>query len=119
MELKSTFNSPYILIDDQLGTIDIIGRSTMTTANIFFDPVVEAVVQYTNNPPKTTTINIKLEYFNTPTAKYLLHILRILERCDGSETIVIWHYEEGDESILEAGRDYQSIIDIPFKFIEK
>ena len=31
---------------------------------------------------------------------------------------VNWHYEEDDEDMLEAGEDYQAIIDLPVKMIE-
>ena len=36
----------------------------------------------------------------------------------GHEIVINWHYEEDDEDMLEAGEDYQSIINVPFKMIE-
>jgi hypothetical protein len=30
---------------------------------------------------------------------------------------VLWHYEEDDEDMLEAGEDYAGIINIPFKMM--
>ena len=36
----------------------------------------------------------------------------------GTEVKVNWYYEEDDEDMLEAGEDYQAIIDLPFKMIE-
>ena len=36
----------------------------------------------------------------------------------GNDIMIKWYYEEDDEDMLEAGEDYQSIINIPFKMIE-
>ncbi len=36
----------------------------------------------------------------------------------GAKVEVNWYYEEDDEDMFEAGEDYQSIINIPFKMIE-
>jgi len=41
-----------------------------------------------------------------------------LENLSGTEVKVNWYYEEDDEDMLEAGEDYQAIIDLPFKMIE-
>jgi len=36
----------------------------------------------------------------------------------GSQIVINWYYEQDDEDMLEAGEDYQAIINIPFKMIE-
>ena len=35
----------------------------------------------------------------------------------GSTVLINWYHEDGDDDMLEAGMDYQSIIDVPFKMI--
>ena len=44
--------------------------------------------------------------------------LKKLESVSGSDITVKWHYEEDDEDMLEAGEDYEAIIDLPFEMIE-
>ena len=39
-------------------------------------------------------------------------------RSRGGDVIVEWHYEADDEDMLEAGEDYQAIINLPFKMIQ-
>ncbi|MBP8824085.1 MAG: SiaC family regulatory phosphoprotein, partial [Flavobacteriales bacterium] len=39
-------------------------------------------------------------------------------RTAGIDVQVLWHYEVDDEEMLEAGEDYQAIINLPFKMIE-
>ena len=39
------------------------------------------------------------------------------ENKSGNEVAINWYYEEDDEDMLEAGEDYDAIIDLPFKLI--
>ena len=43
----------------------------------------------------------------------------LLKRVEQSaaEATVLWYYEEDDEDMLEAGEDYDAIIDMPFRLI--
>jgi hypothetical protein len=64
-------------------------------------------------------VNVQLEYFNTSSSKCILDVFKKLESINGRTSITInWHFEEDDEDMLEAGEDYQAIINIPFKMIE-
>ena len=71
------------------------------------------------NPKKLTRVNIHLEYFNTSSSKCILDIFKKLESIKnaGNEVNINWYYEEDDEDMLEAGEDYQAIINVPFKMI--
>ena len=51
-------------------------------------------------------------------SKCILDVFKKLESVSGSEITVKWHYEEDDEDMLEAGEDYEAIIDLPFEMIE-
>jgi hypothetical protein len=43
----------------------------------------------------------------------------LLKRIEAStdNACINWYYEEEDEDMLEAGEDYDAIIDLPFKLI--
>ena len=45
-----------------------------------------------------------------------MDLLKRVEKspCDAT---VLWYYEDEDEDMLEAGEDYDAIIEIPFKLI--
>ena len=36
----------------------------------------------------------------------------------GNQLVINWYYEQDDEDMLEAGEDYQAIINVPFKMIQ-
>lgn len=118
-EVESTKKTPQILLDPD-GTFKISGRSIHEDPSKFYDPLVKWIIEYCSNPKNVTTIEIKLEYFNSGSAKYILNILQILSQLInmGFRLVVNWYYEEGDDDILERGEYYASILDTNFNFIE-
>jgi hypothetical protein len=72
--------------------------------------------QFAATKPESTTLQIKLEYFNTSSSKCLLDIFKKLEII-GGKCQVEWYYEQDDEDMLEAGEDYEAIVHVPFKMI--
>ena len=102
------------------GKIDISGRSIHEDPANFFDPLCEWIENYCQNPQEITSVNIELEYFNSGSARYILKILKRLGLLidEGKKLIVNWHYEEGDDDILERGEYYASILKTTFNFIE-
>jgi hypothetical protein len=61
-------------------------------------------------------VSIRLEYFNTSSSKCLMDLLKRVEKMPAKSS-VLWYYEEEDEDMLEAGEDYDAIIDMPFRLI--
>ena len=111
--------TPYILMDGENGVIEIKGRSIPENSVEFYKPLIDWLENYTALGGKPTNVNVQLEYFNTSSSKCLLDIFKKLELLHRKGTLVDinWYYEEDDEDMFEAGEDYQSIINIPFKMI--
>jgi len=117
--IDSAKKTPHIVLDP-VGLIKMSGRSIHEDPANFFDPLVEWIQNYCDQPNEVTTVEIKLEYFNSGSAKYILSILQILTSlpAKGLKLVINWLYEEGDDDILERGEYYASILDINFNFIE-
>jgi len=118
--LDGTPKTPDIKFDPEQGSLLLRGRSIPENSIEFYKPLVEWFENYSASPRAKTTIEIQLEYFNTSSSKCLLDLLKQAEGMwkNGNEIVINWYYEEDDEDMLEAGEDYQSIIDVPFKMIE-
>jgi len=117
--LEGTTKTPTIEFKPGEGYLLLRGRSIPENSIEFYKPLIEGLDAYNSNPQSKTTVDIQLEYFNTSSSKCVLDVLKKLEAINGnSEVIINWYYEEDDEDMLEAGEDYQAIIDIPFKMIE-
>ena len=100
------------------GELLLKGRSIPENSIEFYKPLIEWLESYSESPNSTTVLSVQLEYFNTSSSKCILDVFKKLESVSGTEITVKWHYEEDDEDMLEAGEDYEAIIDLPFEMIE-
>jgi len=118
--LKKTFNSPEVAFIASRGELLVEGRSIPEDPGDFFDRLILWLNDYFLDPAEQTVMNIKLEYINSGSSKYMLELLRILKvnHEKGRNILVKWYYEEGDESIEELGQHYEQTMQIPFEIIE-
>lgn len=113
--IKETEKTPSVALNLN-GVLKIEGRSIPEDAAKFFRPLLDWTKEFTANDIR---IDIKLEYFNTSSSKFILEMLRLLENNTNNNNILVnWFYEEGDLDVLESGQYFESIIGIPFKYIE-
>ncbi len=123
MEIYSnvgTFETPTITFDLEGGTLEIIGRSIPENPIEFYHPLFDALEKYEKLSKASTSVNIKLEYYNSSSSKVILDMLKKLEHIheSGNHVTINWFYEEADENMLLAGEDYKLIIKLPFKMIK-
>jgi len=118
--LKKTFNSPEVEFIASTGELNVEGRSIPEDPGEFFDRLINWLNDYFLEPAGETVMNIKLEYINSGSSKYMLELLRILKVNyeKGKKVLVKWYFEEGDESIEELGQHYEQTMQIPFEIIE-
>jgi hypothetical protein len=118
--IESKDRSPEIKFNPN-GDLSLSGKSIPEDARKFYKAPLEWVKEYAKAPAIKTTFEIKLDYFNTSSSKCILDLLKEFEyihRTRRSEVAIIWKYDEDDDDILESGEDYESIIRIPFKFVQ-
>jgi hypothetical protein len=96
------------------------GRSLPENTVKFFEPVIQWLESYKQNPLEETIVNMNFVYFNTSSAKILLNVLRQFDDIHkaGSKVKINWHFMAEDTDILEAGEEYSTMVCIPFEFIE-
>ncbi|MFP4023816.1 MAG: DUF1987 domain-containing protein [Thiohalospira sp.] len=113
--IKETEKTPSVALSTN-GVLKIEGRSIPEDAASFFRPILDWTKEFT---AEEIRVDIKLEYFNTSSSKFILEMLRLLENNPENKNILVnWFYEEGDLDVLESGQYFESIIGIPFKYIE-
>jgi hypothetical protein len=119
-DLTPTPKTPKISLNANSGEFTISGRSIPENSTEFYRPVMEWIELYAKSPSTHTTLNIKLEYFNTSSSKCLVEIFRKIERIhqNGTPCEIHWYYDEEDEDMKESGEDFREIIKVPIKMIE-
>ncbi len=120
LKIEGSPKTPTIEFNSEKGYLLVRGRSIPENSIEFYKSLIEALEAYNTNSQPNTKVDVQLEYFNTSSSKCILDVFKKLEAINsGSSNVVInWYYEEDDEDMLEAGEDYQAIINVPFKMIE-
>lgn len=117
--IEKTADCPQITFLDE-GTLEISGRSISEDPFSFWQPVLEWVEKYSDNPAPKTALTVYFEYTNSSSSKYINEILRRIDALYGSgkDVQVIWKYDEDDDSLYQLGLDFESMVAVPFTFIE-
>lgn len=120
IDIKGTEDTPTVKLDKDNSLIEFSGRSLPEDVTAFYQPVLDWIDEYAQDPNDTTDVNFKLEYFNTASSKILLDILLKFQEINESKggVTIKWHYHEDEEDIKESGEEYQDIVDVPFEYIE-
>jgi hypothetical protein len=73
------------------------------------DPVLKALEECVGNDESEFVVDIELYYFNSSSAKFLFDFFEFLEEsAEGGKSIVInWRYRAEDDTMQEAGEDFQ------------
>jgi len=131
LDLHATEFTPKILFDHQNNLFEISGYSRPEDVFEFFDKVhdwidtfeekilIPAEYKLFQDPPLTLTFHMR--YYNSASSKCFLDILyRFLEfTSKGINFKIYWCYDEGDETILEAGEELSDLIEFPFEYFDK
>lgn len=120
ISIEGTAKTPTVNFNTDKGFLEIKGRSIPENSIEFYKPIVDLLEKYASKAQAETNVNIQLEYFNTSSSKCILDVFKKLEGINkgGSKVVINWYYEEDDEDMLEAGEDYQAIINVPFKMVQ-
>ena len=113
---EGTSKTPTVVATLQPFSLELSGRSIPENSIAFYQPLMDWVEAHCGNVEDQLEINIRVEYFNTSSSKCLMDLLKRVE-ATGCAARVNWYYEDDDEDMLEAGEDYDAIIDLPFRLI--
>ncbi len=116
---EATKSTPAIRFDFGTGVLDIKGISIPEDAPSYYKPLMDAIKKYGEKAQKQTVLNFSFTFFNTSSSKCILSLLNAFGKLNNRVTNVKvnWYYEAADEDLLETAQDFESIVDIDFKFI--
>ena len=116
--LEPTRRTPAIWLEP--GRLVILGRSISENPSKIYRPVYEWIREYFSKNRCETSVELGFEYINTSSSKWVFNILKVIgDEFDQDKIIRIsWHYEYGDDDMLELGKIFESLVKRPFNFIE-
>jgi hypothetical protein len=119
LDIRATNDTPRVIFDPDNEIFEISGRSLPEDVVNFYQPVIEWLDEYKQNPNLKTEFVFKYIYFNTATSKLVQDILIRLEQIHeaGNEVAVIWYYEQDDEDMKDLGEEFQEYVEVPFEMI--
>lgn len=117
---EATAKTPEVNFDAANGVLEIKGTSIPENSIQFYQPLDEWVAEYIKVPVPKITITIRLQYFNSSTSMWLVHLLMKFKDVYARDKNVNinWHYEKNDDECLDAGKAFEKSIHIPFTYVE-
>lgn len=120
LKINQTDKTPLLSYDPKSRLFTMSGISVPPNARDFYEPIIKWVDGFvlSDFAKGGITINVDLEYFNTPSSVILLRILKEFEKIRDKVTIN-WFYEKDDDDIKEIGDDLKFMVKLEFNIIEK
>ncbi len=114
-----TEDTPEVVLDSENGIYTIKGRSLPENAVGFYEPIFEWFSNLKNaNDVDNIVLDIKLDYFNTSSAKQITKLLLIVQKVSESKNILVnWHYFKDDTDIKMSGERFARLIDVKINIL--
>ena len=117
--IDSTDITPEIVFDFDTGVMQIKGVSIPENPTEFFDPVLKVLKsKIISSKTDKMVFEIRLAYIGTASSKYLLEMLKLMQKQKDKSVEVHWYRVNEDESMEELGEIFQEFLNFDFKFIE-
>jgi hypothetical protein len=113
-----TDKTPEVILDEE-GMLSIKGRAMALNRTAPSEKLLDCIDKYLQNPARTTTVTIALEYLNSFGTQILVAVLRKMAQVTekGGQLVVKWYYDDEDDDILERGHHIAETFNIPVEFI--
>lgn len=117
--IESTEDTPKVNLNSDTGIFLLAERSLPENAFEFYQPIIRWLNNYSENANKETTINFKLDYFTTSSAKQIIKIFLCLEEISSSSKVIInWYYKKEDVDMYAIGLKYSKLVNIKFNLLQ-
>ncbi len=103
----------------QTGVLELSGSSYPENTSEFYQPLIEWIQKYFLEVTKKLTLNIKIDYLNSSSIKFLSDIIDKLENYHKSsgEVEINWYYKEDDDDMMEMGEEIKEDVTFTFNLI--
>lgn len=117
--IKGTEYSPEVIFSPKKHTYSISGWSRPESPLKFYEQVFKWIDEEGPKHLNSATIDFKIDYFNTPSAKMISHLFDKLDKLykSGVKMNIVWHYDDL-ETKEEFEYEFAQGLSFPIKFVE-
>lgn len=108
-------DTPFVNFDASTGRFEIKGMSRPEDVTKFYNPMIDWLKKYGENPASETVINFQYVYFNTASARKIYEVLAAFDQIhqSGKSKVTInWYFDEPDIDMKMAGEEYNELLDL-------
>lgn len=118
--IQKTSKTPSVAFDPEQGVFEMRGKSIPENSHNFYGPLLDYVERYGKRPAERTIFSVRFEFFNTSSTNRIHALFKRFEKIflDDRDVLIRWYCETGDESMRDAGRDFRTILQVPFEIVE-
>jgi len=115
---EETTETPGVILDKENETFKIWGKSFPEETHKYYEPLLNWLDEYIQNPNNKTSFVFKMDYFNSASSTRILEMLYTLDKLykAGNDVIIQWHYLEIDDDMVESGKEFSEMISAPVEF---
>lgn len=113
---EATLSTPTIHFDPAQQLLYISGESYPENAIAFYEPLIDGVTEYLNQPTASLTIKLNVRYLNTSSVKSLMDIFDIAEEAHGKgqPVEVYWYHDAEDDRSLQIAEEFSEDLTLSF-----
>lgn len=118
--IKETRFTPSVKVLTDEHRIIITGQSRLEDPTPFYEELLLVLDEKISEFKTYASIDFLINYLNSSSSKWLFHILKGLQnKFQGKKLITVnWYCDTDDDSIIEAGEVFQSLLSLPFNIME-
>ncbi|MBN1115813.1 MAG: DUF1987 domain-containing protein [Bacteroidales bacterium] len=114
--IEASDDTPEVNFNKEENIFEISGKILPENEAEFFEPIYQWFDNYIKDPNSSTTLKLKIDYFNSASHKAINELLEILCKINSENVKVEWHYIKDDDDMLESGNDYAELTGLNFVY---
>lgn len=115
--IVATEETPAIVLNKSLKQISIKGRCFPEHVTKFFASTVNWIEDYCKDPNPESIVEMEISYMNSASNKMIFDIVKMFEKIQSPNTVVIKWYCEDDGETDERGEEIRDLINVPVELI--
>ena len=119
INLPATDDTPKVILDIEKEFFELSLRSLPENAIQFYTPLLQWLNNYSSSPKEATNFIFHFEYISTSSTKQVMKLILIIDQLAKSKKVnIYWHYDKGDNDMMQTGERLEKLTAMKFIYKE-